>query len=131
MYEEDATKLKELTLIYEDLVKRLNACTEEGIISEYEKGTVIAMSKKVLEALTEKYTKVQKGVKKIMGGQILDYEAKRILNKGREEGRVEGEWEHLVAQVQKKLFKAKTVEVIAEELEEDIETIKAVIEQIK
>ena len=83
VYEEDATKLKELTLIYEDLVKRLNACTEEGIISEYEKGTVIAMSKKVLEALTEKYTKVQKGVKKIMGGRILDYEAKRIRNEER------------------------------------------------
>ena len=43
------------------------------------------MSKKVLEALTEKYTKVQEGVKKIMGGQILDYEAKRILNKGKKE----------------------------------------------
>ena len=85
VYETDEIKLKELTLIYEGIVKRLNACAEEGIISEYEKGTVIAMSKKVLEALTEKYTNVQEGVKKIMGGQILDYEAKRILNKGKKE----------------------------------------------
>ena len=28
-----------------------------------------------------------------MGGQVLDYEAKRILNKGREEGRAEGRTE--------------------------------------
>ena len=85
VYEADEIRLEELTLIYEGIVKRLNTCAEEGIISEYEKGTVIAMSKKVLEALTEKYTKVQEGVKKIMGGQILDYEAKRILNKGKKE----------------------------------------------
>ena len=47
------------------------------------------MSKKVLEALAAKYANVPKGVQKIMGGQILDYEAKDILNQGRAEGRAE------------------------------------------
>lgn len=82
-YESEEKKLVELTNVYEQLVKRLNDCAEAGIISEYVKGTVIAMSKKVLEALTVKYSKVQEGVGKIMGGQILDYEAKRIRNEER------------------------------------------------
>ena len=85
MYETDEIKLKELTRIYEDIVKELNACAEKGIISEYDKGTVITMSKKVLEALTEKYTKVQEGVTKIMGGRILDYEVKQSYNAGKKE----------------------------------------------
>lgn len=34
--------------------------------------------------------KIEEGVESIMGGKILDYEAKEILNKGREEGREEG-----------------------------------------
>ncbi len=48
------------------------------------------MSKKVLDALTVRYSKVQERVGKIMGGKILDYEAKDILNRGRAEGRAEG-----------------------------------------
>ena len=47
------------------------------------------MSKKVLDALTVKYSRVQERVGKIMGGKILDYEAKDILNRGHAEGRVE------------------------------------------
>lgn len=41
----------------------------------------------------------------------------------REEGKVEGEKIHLIKSVCKKLTKGKTVEVIAEELEEDTEVI--------
>ena len=85
-YESDEEKLQELTTEYQHIVSRLNDCTESGVINEYEKKTVIAMSKKVLEALTVKYSKVQEGVGKIMGGKILDYEAKDILNQGIEKG---------------------------------------------
>lgn len=34
--------------------------------------------------------KIVEGVESIMGGKILDYEAKAILNKGREEGKLAG-----------------------------------------
>ena len=88
-YEADEVKLVELTNVYVHLAERLNNCADAGIISEYEKGTVIAMSKKVLEALTVKYSKVREGVGKIMGGKILDYEAKDILNRGKAEGKAE------------------------------------------
>lgn len=81
------------------------------------------MSKKVLEALTVKYSKVQEGVGKIMCGKILDYEAKDILNRGREEGRME----QLTAQVQKKLERGDSVEKIADDLVEEVTVIEKII----
>ena len=36
------------------------------------------------------FEKVQEGVKTVMGGQILEYEAKTIWREGRDEGRNEG-----------------------------------------
>ncbi len=89
-YESDEEKLQELQMIYIQIVRRLNHCVESGIISEYIKATVVTMSKKVLDALTVKYSRVQERVGRIMGGKILDYEAKDILNRGRAEGRAEG-----------------------------------------
>lgn len=105
----------------------MNDCAETGIISEYVKGTVIAMSKKVLDALTEKYSKVQEGVGKIMGGKILDYEAKDILNQGRAEGRMD----QLTFQVQKKLGKGDSVEKIADDLVEEVAVIQEIIAKLK
>ena len=52
------------------------------------------MSQKVLEHIAAKFDNVKKGVKSVMGGQILEYEAKTILNEGRilgiDEGRILG-----------------------------------------
>ena len=134
-YESDEEKLQELMTEYQHIVRRLSDCTESGVINEYEKKTVIAMSKKVLEALTVKYSKVQEGVGKIMGGKILNYEAKDILNKGREEGRKEGlkegRMDHLIVQVQKKLEKGKSAEKIADDLEEEVAVIEEIIDKLK
>ena len=49
------------------------------------------MSQKVLEHIAAKFDNVKKGVKSVMGGQILEYEAKTILNIGRSEGRILGQ----------------------------------------
>ena len=56
------------------------------------------MINKVVRNLAKKYPAVQEGVRTIMGGKVLDYEAKRSkrsgieegLKQGREEGRAEG-----------------------------------------
>ena len=69
--------------------------------------------------------KIVEGVEDIMGGKILDYEAKDILNKGRNEGRLEGRAEGIVlGQTQmltqlvlSKLKKHKSPEAIADALE--------------
>ena len=61
----------------------------EGDISEYTKCTILDMSDKVLKHIARKYVNVREGVKDVMGGRVLDYEAKRIKNEGRAEGIIE------------------------------------------
>ena len=48
------------------------------------------MSGKVLEHIAETYDKVREGVKSVMGGNVLEYEAKMIFNEGLALGRNEG-----------------------------------------
>ena len=61
-----------------------------GEISEYTKCTIMDMANKVLVHIARKYENVMEGVKQVMGGKVLDYEAKRIKNEGIEEGIKEG-----------------------------------------
>ena len=62
----------------------------QGEISEYMKCTISDMSNKVLEHIAVKYDSVKKGVQSVMGGKILEYEAKTIRNEGMEEGMEKG-----------------------------------------
>ena len=48
------------------------------------------MSNKVLENIAKKYDVVREGVKSVMGGKVLEYEAKTIRNEGLEEGLAQG-----------------------------------------
>ena len=77
---------KEFTTI----IKQLNNICLGGEISEYTKSMLLDMSNIVIESLAVKYEKIKKGIGGIMGGKVLDYEAKTIFRSGREEGREEG-----------------------------------------
>ena len=102
-YERDASALRTLTLEYEGIKRRLEELSESGKVSEYVKRTLEEMSGKVLEHIARGYERVREGVRTIMGGKVLEYEAKSILNEGivlgrnegivlgRDEGRAEGE----------------------------------------
>lgn len=59
----------------------------------------------------------------IMGGKILDYEAKDILNKGRAEGRAE----QLAALVKRKLERGDSVKKIADDLMEEVSVIEEIV----
>lgn len=61
-----------------------------GEIDEFYKKTIMDMSERVLKNLAAEYVNIVRGVGSVMGGQVLDYEAKRILNGGRREGHEEG-----------------------------------------
>lgn len=54
-----------------------------------------------------------------------------IEEKGIEKGREEGNRLHLLSQIQKKLIKGKSLEQIADELEETVETILPLYEQVR
>ncbi len=54
-----------------------------GFISVYTGKTIAEMAGKVLEQVAGKYQNFREGVKAVMGGRVLEYEAK---NKGRRRG---------------------------------------------
>ena len=96
--EGDRRKLEELMKEYEDIKNRLEKLTADGQLDEYTKKTLMDMSERVLKQIAKNYENIQEGVGSIMGGKVLDYEAKRIKNEGREEERREWqqkdrEWE--------------------------------------
>ena len=76
-------KLNVLKREYQSISERLEQLLKQGEIDEYTKCTILDMSQKVLEHIAAKFDNVKKGVKSVMGGQILEYEAKTILNEGR------------------------------------------------
>lgn len=84
-------KLNVLKREYQSISERLEQLLKQGEIDEYTKCTILDMSQKVLEHIAAKFDNVKKGVKSVMGGQILEYEAKTILNIGRSEGRILGQ----------------------------------------
>lgn len=88
-YEKDATKLRGLQAEYGQIKNKLEALAENGAISEYVKCTIIDMSDKVLEHIAAKYDTVKEGVRAVMGGRVLEYEAKTIKREGIAEGRAE------------------------------------------
>lgn len=85
-YENDSEKLQELQDKYYEIRKKLEDLCLAGTINEFQKCAIINMSKKVVESLAIKYANITKGVTSVMGGKVLEYEAKTILNQGRKEG---------------------------------------------
>lgn len=85
-YEKDKIKLKSLLEKYEQIKNKLEELLNQGTISEYTRCTIIDMSNKVLEHIAVKYNSVKEGVKAVMGGKVLEYEAKTIKREGIEEG---------------------------------------------
>ena len=88
--ERNSEKLKQLAAEYAAIKKRLEISCETGELTEYPKAAILAMSRKVIEHLAVKYNNVREGVSYQMGGKVLDYEAKDILNRGIQKGEADG-----------------------------------------
>lgn len=88
-YNQDKAKMELLKQEYEQIKNRLEELANQGEIDEYTKCTIMDMSNKVLEHIARKYENVKKRVKSVMGGKVLDYEAKAIRNEGIHKGRLE------------------------------------------
>ena len=87
------------------------------------------MSRKVIENLAVKYENVAKEVCRQMGGKVLNYEAKDILNRGREEGEAEG-----IARMQraaKLLRMGKSISDVAELTELSEETVTELAQTVE
>lgn len=88
-YETDGTALEELKAEYEMIRTELERLCETGKIDEYTKCMIIDMSNKVLGHIAAKYGTVRERVKAVMGGRVLEYEAKTIRREGISMGRTQ------------------------------------------
>ena len=85
-YENNADKRE---LLRREVMEKLEQMALAGEISEYEKCTIIDMTRKVVEKITAKYENVRKKVTSVMGGKVLEYEAKTILQSGINKGKID------------------------------------------
>ena len=90
LLERDVDARQSLRDTYRDIFQRLSLLEQGGEITEFTRQSLKAMIDKVAMFRAGKYAGVKKEVEEIMGGQILNYEAKDIRNKALREGRAEG-----------------------------------------
>lgn len=133
--EQSEAEREDMIQAYHDIFARLGDLVRKGELTEYERQSIRSMCGRVAQALAGKYEKVREGVEAVMGGKVLEYEAKDILREGiktgEERGKEEGSLASLVRGVRKKLEKNKTPEIAAEELEQDLSHVMAVMEMIR
>ncbi len=89
-YEKNPAMLETLVAEYEGIAKRLEKLQETGELTTYTRKILQEMTGKVVEHLAVKYDRVREGVKSVMGGKVLDYEAKTIWMDGVKHGMDDG-----------------------------------------
>lgn len=90
-YEKNGEHLQKLQEELAEICLRLEEFVQAGEIGEFVRQSLTAMMKEVAEKIAANYEKVRKGVAAVMGGEILEYEAKTIWRDGRRSGIKEGE----------------------------------------
>ena len=124
--EENKKKLKQLEAEYASIRERLEIACQMGDLNRYAKAAILDMSRKVIEHLAVKYKNVAKGVSRTMGGKVLNYEAKDILNRGRREGE-----EYTKIQIATKLLSmGNDIKSVAELAELPQETVEKLAQSI-
>ena len=116
--------LEELKKEYFEINVRLDKLVEAKVINEYVKKTICEMSERVIKKLAMRYESIRKGVTDIMGGKVLEYEAKDILRKGIQVGTKVGKFEALCELVKDNLLSieeaAKRADMTVEEFQREL-----------
>ena len=89
VYNNNEQKLTKLKAEYQDILERLDKLEQEGIIGAFDKRTIIELSRDVVREIAQKYENVQKGIGGMMSGALLETEARKVLNKGKDEAKKE------------------------------------------
>lgn len=84
--ENDEAKLKQLIDEYRHIRAKLDDLLDAGELNTFTRKVICTMTIHVLTLIAKNYQKVREGVGHIMGGKVLEYEAKTIWNEGRDEG---------------------------------------------
>ena len=81
-YNSNEQKLAELKAEYQIILERLDKLEQQGVIGAFDRRTIIEISSDVIKEIAQKYENVQKGVGDMMGGALIETEARKILNQG-------------------------------------------------
>ncbi len=84
-YNRNERELEKLKQEYQEIVSGLDELERREVIGAFDRRTIIEISSDVLREITKKYENVQKGVGEIMGGALIETEARTILNQGKDE----------------------------------------------
>ena len=85
-YNSNGQRLEELKAEYCGILERLDEQEQQGVIGAFDKRTIIELSRDVIKEIAQKYENVQKGVGDMMGGALIETEARTILNQGISQG---------------------------------------------
>lgn len=81
-YNSNAQKMEELKAEYHVIFEKLDDLEQQEVIGAFDKRTIINLSSDVMKEIAQKYENVLKGVGDIMGGALIETEARKILNQG-------------------------------------------------
>ncbi len=81
-YNKNEQRLAELRAEYQKILDRLDELEQQEVIGAFDKRTIIELSGDVIHEIAQKYENVQKGVGDMMGGALIETEARKILNQG-------------------------------------------------
>ncbi|MCD7956080.1 MAG: hypothetical protein LUG93_10110 [Lachnospiraceae bacterium] len=90
---QDEEQLEMIRSDYRRMQEHMTQLADKGDLNEFYRHTIIYLCNVVVENLARRYRKVVKGVQSVMGGQVIETDAKKILNQGRQEERVNTERE--------------------------------------
>ena len=82
LYNRNERKLAELKAEYQIILEGLDKLEQQGVIGAFDRRTIIELSSDVIKEIAQKYENVQKGVGDMMGGALIETEARKILNQG-------------------------------------------------
>ena len=121
----------ECQALYQGMIDARDA----GLLNEYDMSNIIDFTNRLANNLFEENQEVKREVNAIMGGEVLETYADRMIAKGRLEGemegerrgRLEGKLEGKVAILYELDF---TIDKIAERLSLSVEQVKEILKQI-
>lgn len=89
-YETNPLKLESLKNEYLEMIERMDKLVQDGELSDFDRTTLLETANDVMKEIAKKYQNVVKGVGKVMGGALLETNARKIKNEGIAEGRIKG-----------------------------------------
>ncbi|MFQ9086273.1 MAG: hypothetical protein ACLR6H_05700 [Roseburia sp.] len=119
----DRLRTREKSMGREEAVKHtVDTCIREGILRDF----LLKYREEAIEMCIFEYDEEE--TLRQLGQQSYEEGVAAGIEQGREEGKLVGEEQRLFRQVCTKLKKGKTQEVIAQELEENLSTIRSICE---